>query len=67
LVQTSISPTSAIIDQNGVGSLFITNPGESAQEISVSFLFGYPGYKESEKLNQDASEDSRMENSNLKT
>lgn len=43
LAQVSIAPTTVFIDQNGVGTLFITNPGETAQEISVSFVFGYPG------------------------
>jgi hypothetical protein len=50
LAQVSIAPTTVFIDQNGVGSLFITNPGETAQEISVSFLFGYPGNDESGSL-----------------
>lgn len=31
------------MDQNGIGSLFITNPSDVAQEINVSFEFGYPG------------------------
>jgi hypothetical protein len=41
--QVSIAPTTIFIDQNGIGSLFITNPGNSPQEINVSFIFGYPG------------------------
>ena len=41
--QISIAPTTVFIDQNGIGSIYITNPGQIAQEVSVSFLFGYPG------------------------
>ena len=41
--QISIAPTTVFIDQNGIGTIFITNPGETPQEINVSFLFGYPG------------------------
>lgn len=41
--QVSIAPTTVFIDQNGIGSIFITNPGDTPQEISVSFVFGYPG------------------------
>lgn len=50
LAQISIAPTTVFIDENGVGSLFITNPGDSPQEISVSFLFGYPGNDETGSL-----------------
>jgi P pilus assembly chaperone PapD len=41
--QVSIAPTTIFIDQNGIGSVFITNPGDTPQEINVSFAFGYPG------------------------
>jgi hypothetical protein len=41
--QVSIAPTTIFIDQNGIGSVFITNPGNTPQEINVSFDFGYPG------------------------
>ena len=41
--QISIAPTSVFIDQNGIGSVFITNPGDTPQEVAVSFVFGYPG------------------------
>jgi len=41
--QVSIAPTTIFIDQNGIGSVFITNPGDTPQEINVSFDFGYPG------------------------
>ena len=44
--QISIAPTSVFIDQNGIGSLFITNPGDTPQEVAVSSLFGYPGNDE---------------------
>jgi hypothetical protein len=48
--QVSIAPTTVFIDQNGIGSLFITNPGDTPQEISVSFVFGYPGNDEAGNL-----------------
>lgn len=41
--QISIAPTSVFMDENGIASLYITNPSEIIQEINVSFLFGYPG------------------------
>jgi hypothetical protein len=44
--QISIAPTTIFIDQNGIGSVFITNPSDTPQEINVSFLFGYPGNDE---------------------
>ncbi|MEP0710547.1 hypothetical protein [Algoriphagus sp.] len=44
--QISIAPTTIFIDQNGIGSVFITNPSDIPQEINVSFLFGYPGNDE---------------------
>lgn len=43
LAQVSLAPTTVFIDQNGIGTLFVTNPGDTPQEINVSFLFGYPG------------------------
>jgi hypothetical protein len=43
IAQISIAPTSVFIDQNGIGSLFITNPSDVPQEVAVGFLFGYPG------------------------
>ena len=46
LAQISIAPTSVFIDENGIASLYITNPSEVNQEINVSFLFGYPGSDE---------------------
>lgn len=44
--QVSIAPTTIFIDQNGIGSVFITNPGDTPQEINVNFVFGYPGNDE---------------------
>jgi hypothetical protein len=41
--QISIAPTTVFMDQNGIGSLFITNPSDVAQEVNISFVFGYPG------------------------
>jgi hypothetical protein len=43
MAQISIAPTSVFMDENGIASLYITNPSEIVQEISVSFVFGYPG------------------------
>lgn len=43
MAQVSLAPTTVFIDQNGIGTLFVTNPGDTPQEINVSFLFGYPG------------------------
>lgn len=43
MAQISIAPTSVFMDDNGIASLYITNPSEITQEISVSFVFGYPG------------------------
>lgn len=50
IAQVSISPTSVFMDANGIASLYITNPSETAQEISVSFVFGYPGNDENGSL-----------------
>lgn len=44
--QISIAPTTVFMDQNGIGSLFITNPSDVPQEINISFEFGYPGNDE---------------------
>lgn len=43
IAQISLAPTTVFIDQNGVGTLFVTNPGDQPQEVTISFLFGYPG------------------------
>lgn len=44
--QISIAPTSVFLDENGVASVYITNPADVPQEVSVSFVFGYPGSDE---------------------
>lgn len=41
--QISIAPTSVFLDENGIASVYITNPADIPQEVSVSFAFGYPG------------------------
>lgn len=48
--QVSLAPTTVFIDQNGIGSLFITNPGNTPQEITIGFEFGYPGDDEKGNL-----------------
>ena len=48
--QVSIAPTSVFINSNGIASIYITNPSETAQEINVSFDFGYPGNDETGDL-----------------
>ena len=41
--QVSLAPTTVFADANGIGTLYVSNGSEKAQEVSVSFLFGYPG------------------------
>jgi hypothetical protein len=41
--QVSLAPTTVFADANGIGTLYVTNGSEKAQEINISFLFGYPG------------------------
>ncbi len=42
--QISLAPSFVFLDANtGVGNLFISNNGTQAQEVTISFLFGYPG------------------------
>jgi hypothetical protein len=48
--QISLAPTTVFIDQNGVGTLFVTNPGNVPQEINIGFEFGYPGNDEQGNL-----------------
>lgn len=48
--QISIAPTSVFMDENGIASLYITNPSDINQEINVSFVFGYPGSDETGNL-----------------
>lgn len=39
--QVSLAPTAVFLDKNGMGTLYITNNSEQAQEITVNFQFGY--------------------------
>lgn len=39
--QVAIAPTAVFLDKNGVGTLYVTNNSEQAQEITVNFQFGY--------------------------
>lgn len=39
--QVSLAPTAVFLDKNGMGNLYITNSSDVAQEITVSFQFGY--------------------------
>lgn len=44
--QVSLAPTAVYLDKNGLGTLYITNNSDVAQEISVNFQFGYSGQDE---------------------
>ncbi|PZX52755.1 hypothetical protein LV84_03365 [Algoriphagus ratkowskyi] len=57
--QVSIAPTTIFIDQNGIASVFITNPGDTPQEINVGFMFGYPGNDEQGNLTMMYSDSTR--------
>ncbi len=48
--QVSIAPTTLYTDANGISTFYISNPSPDAQEVSVSFVFGYPAYNESGEL-----------------
>lgn len=41
--QISLAPTTVFADANGIGTLYVTNGSEKAQEVNLSFLFGYLG------------------------
>jgi hypothetical protein len=42
--QIALAPSFVFLDsRTGVGNLYVSNNGTSAQEVSISFLFGYPG------------------------
>ncbi|MFZ4522468.1 MAG: hypothetical protein ACOYNC_12235 [Bacteroidales bacterium] len=42
--QLAISPPYVSVDgKSGVGNLYITNNSDKAQEVEISFAFGYPG------------------------
>ncbi len=44
IAQISLSPTAVFIhDQTNVGTLYVNNTSQEAQEVSVSFEFSYPG------------------------
>jgi hypothetical protein len=41
--QVALAPTSIFLDKNsGVGNLFVSNRSDKAQEVSITFAFGYP-------------------------
>jgi len=43
LAQVTVAPSMLFIDsKSGIGNLYITNNSASPQEVSVSFVFGYP-------------------------
>lgn len=42
--QVSIAPTTLFTNVNGITTCYITNPSDIAQEVDLSFLFGYPMY-----------------------
>lgn len=41
MAQLSIAPTAVYLDQNGVGTLHVSNNSSSPQEITINFQFGY--------------------------
>lgn len=41
VAQVSLAPTAVYIDKNGIGTLYVTNNSETAQEITINFQFGY--------------------------
>lgn len=41
LAQVSLAPTAVYFDKNGIGTLYVTNNSETAQEITINFQFGY--------------------------
>lgn len=44
--QVSIAPTTLYTDPNGISTFYITNPSSTPQEVTVSFVFGYPDYND---------------------
>lgn len=44
--QVSLAPTAVYLDKNGLGTLYVTNNSETAQEITVNFQFGYSSQDE---------------------
>lgn len=41
--QVSLAPTTVFADANGIGTVYVSNGSDKAQEVNISFLFGYPG------------------------
>jgi len=41
VAQVSLAPTAVYLDKNGIGTLYVTNNSETAQEITINFQFGY--------------------------
>jgi hypothetical protein len=42
--QISLAPSFVFLDSNtGVGNLYVSNNGTQSQEVTINFLFGYPG------------------------
>lgn len=48
--QVSIAPTTLYTDANGISTFYISNPAATSQEITVSFVFGYPAHNENGEL-----------------
>lgn len=48
--QVSIAPTTLYTDANGLSTFYISNPAQTPQEISISFVFGYPAHNENGEL-----------------
>jgi hypothetical protein len=49
--QVSLAPSALFVDEkSGVANLYVSNRSETAQEIIVSFTFGYPGSDEKGNL-----------------
>lgn len=51
LAQVSIAPTTLFTNSNGIATCYISNPGDSPQEVNLSFVFGYPVYNDAGELN----------------
>lgn len=43
VAQVSLAPTTVFADANGIGTMYVSNGSDKAQEVNISFLFGYPG------------------------
>lgn len=51
IAQVSIAPTTIFTNSNGIATCYISNPGDSPQEVDLSFVFGYPVYNDAGELN----------------